>query len=84
VTEEGVTFKSPVDGTMMLLTPEKSIQLQNQIGSDIMMMLDDVVSSVSADSARFLEATHRTIRWSARVSHLFSNSFCITGAGVRV
>jgi queuine tRNA-ribosyltransferase len=63
MTEEGVTFSSPVDGSPMLLTPEKSIQLQNQIGSDIMMMLDDVVSSVCADAARFEEATQRTIRW---------------------
>ncbi len=63
VSEQGVTFTSPVDGSPMLLTPEKSIHLQNQIGSDIMMMLDDVVSSVCADEARFKEATHRTIRW---------------------
>ena len=41
LSEEGVTFNSPVDGKPMLLTPEKSIHLQNQIGSDIMMMLDD-------------------------------------------
>ena len=41
MSEEGVTFMSPVDGKPMLLTPEKSIHLQNQIGSDIMMMLDD-------------------------------------------
>ena len=63
VTEEGVTFQSPVDGSMMLLTPEKSIHLQNQIGADIIMMLDDVVSSVATDHARFVEATQRTIRW---------------------
>ena len=43
ITEEGVTFQSPSDGTQMLLTPEKSIQLQNEIGADIMMALDDVV-----------------------------------------
>ena len=44
MSEEGVTFNSPVDGKPMLLTPEKSIHLQNQIGSDIMMMLDDGAS----------------------------------------
>eukprot|EP00455_Lapot_gusevi_P055698 TRINITY_DN9097_c0_g1_i1.p1 TRINITY_DN9097_c0_g1~~TRINITY_DN9097_c0_g1_i1.p1 ORF type:complete len:470 (-),score=68.03 TRINITY_DN9097_c0_g1_i1:91-1428(-) len=63
VTEEGVTFRSPIDGSPMLLTPEMSIQLQNKIGSDIMMALDDVVSSVSVDRERFVEATHRTLRW---------------------
>lgn len=45
VTEEGVKFRSPHDGQETLLTPEYSIQLQNVIGADIMMQLDDVVSS---------------------------------------
>lgn len=63
VTEEGVTFESFVDGSKMLLTPEMSIQHQNRIGSDIMMALDDVISSVSDDDARFKEATERTVRW---------------------
>ena len=43
VTEEGVNFRSPYDGKELLLSPEKSIELQNIIGSDIMMQLDDVV-----------------------------------------
>lgn len=47
---------------MMLLTPEHSIQLQNQIGADIMMALDDVVSSTTT-GPRVEEAMHRTIRW---------------------
>jgi queuine tRNA-ribosyltransferase len=63
ITEEGVNFEHPEDGKQMMLTPEKSIELQNAIGSDIMMMLDDVVSSVSPDAARFAEATARTTRW---------------------
>ena len=45
VTEDGVKFQSPHDQTEMLLTPEKSIQIQNIIGADIIMQLDDVVSS---------------------------------------
>ena len=32
ITEDGVTFKSPIDGSEMLLTPEQSIQCQNEIG----------------------------------------------------
>lgn len=63
ITEEGVRFESPVDGSEMMLTPEQSIQCQNEIGADIMMQLDDVVSSVNADQDRFLEATHRSVRW---------------------
>lgn len=64
--EEGVTFQSPVDGTEMLLTPEKSIQCQNEIGSDIMMALDDVVPATCDDPKRVEEATHRSIRWLGR------------------
>ena len=63
ITEEGVEFESPVDGSKMLLTPEESMRVQNAIGSDIMMALDDVVSSVSVDDARFEEACDRTLRW---------------------
>jgi queuine tRNA-ribosyltransferase len=58
-----VHFQSPVDGSNMLLTPEKSIGLQNQIGADIMMALDDVVSSLEPDRNRVEIAMHRTIRW---------------------
>jgi queuine tRNA-ribosyltransferase len=46
----------------MLLTPEKSIQLQNSIGADIIMQLDDVVSSLTT-GPRVEEAMHRSIRW---------------------
>ncbi|KAK9804020.1 hypothetical protein WJX73_002483 [Symbiochloris irregularis] len=63
ITEEGVTFASPVDGSRMLLTPEHSIAIQNELGADIIMALDDVVSSVSTSADRFREATHRTTRW---------------------
>lgn len=63
VTERGVHFQSPVDGSRTLLTPERSVELQNQIGADVIMALDDVVPSTAADPARFEEATHRTLRW---------------------
>lgn len=43
ITEEGVKFQSPHDGSEMMLTPEESMRIQNQIGADIMMALDDVV-----------------------------------------
>lgn len=63
ITEEGVTFQSPTDGKTMLLTPEHSIAVQNRLGADIIMALDDVVPSTATDPARFEEATHRTTRW---------------------
>ncbi|KAK6196223.1 hypothetical protein SNE40_001488 [Patella caerulea] len=62
ITEDGVQFESPHDGSIMMLTPEKSIEIQNAIGADIMMQLDDVVHSTTT-GPRVEEAMHRTIRW---------------------
>jgi tRNA-guanine family transglycosylase len=66
ITEEGVRFKNPSDGKMMMLTPEHSIHLQNDIGSDIIMALDDVCSSLTLDRNRVVEAMERTLRWLRR------------------
>lgn len=58
VTEEGVKFVSPYDEKEILLSPEKSIDIQNSIGADIIMQLDDVVSS-TISGPRVEEAMHR-------------------------
>ncbi|EAW84141.1 queuine tRNA-ribosyltransferase 1 (tRNA-guanine transglycosylase), isoform CRA_d [Homo sapiens] len=58
VTEEGVRFRSPYDGNETLLSPEKSVQIQNALGSDIIMQLDDVVSS-TVTGPRVEEAMYR-------------------------
>ncbi|KAJ1668414.1 Queuine tRNA-ribosyltransferase catalytic subunit 1 [Coemansia sp. RSA 1813] len=62
ITEEGVEFENPHDGKKMMLTPEMSIGLQNSIGADIMMQLDDVVSSLTV-GPRVEEAMWRSVRW---------------------
>jgi tRNA-guanine transglycosylase len=62
ITEEGVNFRSPHDGSEMLLTPEYSMELQNTIGADIMMALDDVIATTTT-GARIEEAMQRTLRW---------------------
>lgn len=87
VTEEGVRFLSPHDGTPMLLTPEHSISLQNSIGSDIIMQLDDVIATTSPDHARIKEAMHRSIRWldrciAAHRNPSTQNLFCIIQGGL--
>jgi tRNA-guanine family transglycosylase len=87
VTEEGVRFNSPHDGSPMLLTPEHSISLQNSIGSDIIMQLDDVIATTSPDRARIEEAMHRSIRWLDRciAAHIHpdkQNLFCIIQGGL--
>ena len=62
ITEDGVEFQSPTDGSLMLLTPEESIRIQNSIGGDIMMALDDVTNPLSSPE-RLEEACYRTTRW---------------------
>ena len=58
ITEEGVKFKSPYNDSVCMLTPEESIHIQNKIGADIIMQLDDVVSSVTTGD-RVREAMER-------------------------
>lgn len=62
INEQGVKFSSPFDQSECLLTPEHSIGIQNAIGADIMMQLDDVVATTTT-GPRVEEAMHRTIRW---------------------
>jgi queuine/archaeosine tRNA-ribosyltransferase len=71
----------------MLLTPEHSISLQNSIGSDIIMQLDDVIATTSPDRARMEEAMHRSVRWLDRciAAHKHpekQNLFCIIQGGL--
>jgi queuine/archaeosine tRNA-ribosyltransferase len=63
----------------MLLRPEDSIYHQNNIGSDIMMALDDVVSSVAVDPTRFRIATYRTVSFLNHDVQLYRAilAFCI-------
>ncbi|KAL7627446.1 hypothetical protein AAE478_001639 [Parahypoxylon ruwenzoriense] len=87
ITEEGVRFLSPHDGTPMLLTPEHSISLQNTIGSDIIMQLDDVLVTTSPDHVRMREAMERSVRWldrciAAHKNPTTQNLFCIIQGGL--
>lgn len=63
IDENGVNFQSPYDNTRCMLTPEESIRIQNVIGADIIMQLDDVVKTTSTDLNRIEEAMYRTVRW---------------------
>lgn len=62
VTEEHVVFQHPTTNEEMKLRPEDSIKAQNDIGSDIMMALDDVIKT-TVTGPRVEEACHRTVRW---------------------
>lgn len=63
--EEGAAFKSYVDGSKILLSPELSIETQKAIGSDIMMVLDECVPS-TVEHAVAARAMARTHRWAKR------------------
>ncbi|PJZ68897.1 tRNA guanosine(34) transglycosylase Tgt [Leptospira perolatii] len=59
---DGVTFKSHIDGSSHFFSPEKVIDLQRMIGSDVMMVLDDCPPG-NADTKRIKESLERTHRW---------------------
>jgi queuine tRNA-ribosyltransferase len=65
VTDEGVAFQSHLDGSRHMLTPERSIEVQRLLGSDIVMQFDELVRpDVSAKKQQ--EAMDRSIRWAKR------------------
>jgi len=65
VTEDGATFKSHLDGSKIHLRPEDSIRIQEQLGSDIAMVLDHVIALPASDEA-VLDASNRSVRWAQR------------------
>ncbi len=65
INEQGVTFKSPRDGRLVSMTPETSIQIQNQLGADIIMAFDECPPYPASEEA-IATATSRTYRWLQR------------------
>lgn len=65
VTDEGVKFRSHLDGSEIFLTPEKSIEIQHKIGADIIMAFDECTPD-DADKEYAREALERTHRWAER------------------
>ena len=65
VTEEAATFRSHIDGSIIKLTPEHSIEIQESLGSDVAMVLDHVVA-LPADLDQVEMAMARSIRWAKR------------------
>ena len=72
ITEEGVTFKSHINGDKLLLTPEKSIEIQNKLDSDIAMSFDECPPA-SADYDYMKKSIDRTLRWAARGKAVHNN-----------
>lgn len=65
ITEEGVSFRSHIDGSTHMLTPEKSIEVQNALGSDIIMAFDEC-PPYTADRMYVKKSLERTTRWLKR------------------
>jgi queuine tRNA-ribosyltransferase len=65
VTDAGATFRSHIDGNLLELTPERAVQIQETLGSDVAMVLDHVVP-LPADESQVRDACTRTIAWAKR------------------
>jgi queuine tRNA-ribosyltransferase len=68
--EEGVAFKSHLDGTRHLLTPERSIEIQRLLGSNIVMAFDELVPTTSTREVQ-AAAMERSMRWAKRSRDAF-------------
>lgn len=72
ISDDGVMFRSIIDGSLVELTPQRSMQVQNELGADIIMAFDDCPPSAggedasAAHAARLDVALERTIRWLER------------------
>jgi queuine tRNA-ribosyltransferase len=65
IDDEGVRFRSHLDGSSHLLTPESVVDIQAQLGSDVAMVLDECVA-YPVDEAAARQSMERTARWAAR------------------
>ncbi len=65
IDEDGITFRSHIDGSKHYFTPEKVIDIQHNLGSDIMMILDDLIA-LPAEQKRIRESIERTTHWAEK------------------
>ncbi|MDU9003442.1 tRNA guanosine(34) transglycosylase Tgt [Sedimentitalea todarodis] len=72
LTAEGVTFKSHIDGSRHVLTPERSMEVQRLLGSDIVMCFDEC-PALPADKARIAESMRLSMRWAKRSRDAFGD-----------
>lgn len=65
IDDDGVEFRSHLDGTLMRLTPESAIDIQNRLGADVIMVLDEC-PPLPAEPATLRAAVRRTVDWARR------------------
>ena len=73
VSEEGVEFRSHIDGSRRFFTPESVIAIERALGADVIMPLDHVIPG-QADAERARDASERSLRWLARARRAFEES----------
>ncbi len=73
VDEKGVTFRSHLDGSMHALTPERAIEIQNLLGADIVMQLDECIG-LPASRAEIDRAMRLSLRWAERSKGAFEGA----------
>src|SRR6266542_510350 len=73
INEDGVEFQSHIDGTRRVFTPESVIDIQRNLGADVIMQFDHVIPGQS-DEARSRDASERSIRWLERCLKRFSDT----------
>ena len=71
--EKGVTFRSHIDGAMVSLTPERAVEIQNLLGSDIVMQLDECIR-LPASREEIDRAMRLSLRWAERCKRAFEGA----------
>ncbi|MBY0559158.1 tRNA guanosine(34) transglycosylase Tgt [Hyphomicrobium sp.] len=80
ITEEGVTFQSHIDGSRHMLSPERSIEIQCLLGSDIQMQFDECIE-LPAERKEVERAMELSLRWAERSKRAFEMQLASGGAG---
>jgi len=87
LSDEGVEFRSHIDGSKHFFSPEKVMEIQQELGADLIMPLDDC-PPYPADESRLRESVRRTVRWAERSKKAKTGSdqmlFAIVQGGVNL
>jgi len=78
ITEQGVTFNAPTDGSTVFLSPEESMRIQRVLGSDIVMIFDEctpyLINGAPATEAQASDSMELSLRWAERSKHAHASN----------
>ncbi len=78
--DDGVTFKSHIDGSEVLLTPARAVEIQRHLGADVMMQLDECTHG-KADHDHVATAVNRSAEWAGRCKRAWQEADCLSVQG---